>query len=145
MFVTASTFTNSSFLSNISSWFWKVSNVRNFECNIIILKFLICWRKNKSFSYFFLCIINRFFEKRFACFRHATQRKRCNFFSLMTFVTINLHIKLKSKYLDKNELTSWRFILYFAFCFLNNNNSIILFITLLFNTFYRNIYINVLI
>ena len=54
------------------------------------------------------------------------------------FVTINLHVKLKSKYFDNNELTFWQFDSYFSFCFLNNNNSIFLSITLLFNTFYRN-------
>ena len=111
---------------------------QTFERNIMSWKFLICWSKNKSFSYFFSCITNRFLEKRLACFRHATQRERCDLFSLMTSVTINLHIELKSKYLDKNELASWQSNRYFAFCFLDNNNSIILFITLLFNTFYRN-------
>ena len=37
-------------------------------------------------------------------------------------VTINLHIKLKLKYLDQKKLTSWQFDSYFAFRFLNNNN-----------------------
>ena len=34
-----------------------------FERNIMTWKFLICWRRNKSFSYFFSCIINRFLEE----------------------------------------------------------------------------------
>ena len=76
-----------------------------------------------------------------ACSRHVTQRERCNLFSLMTSVTINLHIELKSEYLDKNELASWQSDSYLTFCLLDSNNSIILFITLLFNTFYRNIYL----
>ena len=75
------------------------------ERNIMIWKFLICWSRNRSFFYFFSCIINKFLEKRLACFRHATQRERCNFFSLMTFVTINLHIQLNWWYFDQKKLT----------------------------------------
>ena len=113
---------------------------RALERNIMTWKFLIFWRKNRSFFYLFSCITIRFFEERIACFRHVTQRERCGFFSLMASVTINLHIKLKSEYFDKNELASWQSDSYFAFCFLDSNNSIILFTTLLFNTFYRNKY-----
>ena len=70
---------------------------QTFERNIMTWKFLIFWRKNKSFFYFFWCIINKFLEKWIACFRHAIQRKRCNFFSLMTFVTIKFSHKIEIK------------------------------------------------
>ena len=106
--------------------------------NTMTWRFLICWRRNRSFSYFFSCITIRFLEEWIACSRHVTQRKRCDFLSLMTSVTINLHIELKSEYLDKNGLASWQSGPYLALCLLDSNNSITLFITLLFNTFYRN-------
>ena len=108
------------------------------ERNIMTWRFLIFWRRNRSFFYFFSCITIRFLEEWIACSRHTTQRERCDLFSLMTSVTVNLHIELKSKYFDKNELAFWRFGQYLAFCLLESNNSIILSITLLFNTFYRN-------
>ena len=102
------------------------------ERNIMTWKFLIFWRRNRSFSYFFSCITNRILEERLACSRHSTQRKRCDLLSLMTFVTINLHIELKSKYFDKNELASWQSDSISALCFLDSNNKTTLFITLLF-------------
>ena len=58
------------------------------------------------FFYFFYCIINNFFDKWIVDFStrennfNKTQRKRCDFFRSITFVTNNFHIKLKSKYLD---------------------------------------------
>ena len=61
---------------------------RALERNIMTRKFLIFWRRNRSFFYFFSCITIRFLEEWIACFRHATQRERCDLFSLMTSVTI---------------------------------------------------------
>ena len=78
----------------------------------------------------FVYIIIRFFRWWIIHLTYMTQRKRCDFFRSMTFVTINFHITLKSKYLDKNELTFWQSDSYFAFCFLDSQNSIILFFTL---------------
>ena len=50
------------------------------------------------------------------------KRVRDHWKSDLNVVTINLHIRLKSKYLDKKKLTSWQSISYLAFCLLDSNN-----------------------
>ena len=80
-----------------------------------------------------------FILKMFKIISKRNEQKKNQIMKMKTiFVTINLHVKLKSKYFDNNELTFWQFDSYFSFRFLDNNNSIFLSITLLFNTFYRN-------
>ena len=95
-------FANSNRLKRFTMNLITRSRRRNFND---FWKKLSNWWKNTLFFYFFTCITNRFFKKWIACFRHATQRKRCDLFRSMTFVTINFHIKLKSKYLDQKKLT----------------------------------------
>ena len=106
--------------------------------NTMAWRSLTSWRRNRQFPYFFSCITNRFLEGWIACPRHVAQRGRCGLLSLVASVTVNLHIGLESEYLDKNGLAPWQPDPYLALCLLDSNNSITLFITLLFNTFYRN-------
>ena len=89
-------------------------------------------KKSNYFFIFFVVLLIDFFIH-----EHMYQQtiyidcKNAIFFFSWTFVTINFHIELKSKYFNQNELTfSQNFDTnsYFVFCFLDNNDSTILFI-----------------